>query len=94
MDKFIKFMRFVLDYKSRRLVRKFSNRELLDLYYRFSPAFWKGEGTIFQRALGGIVVMTVGEEFKSRFPYKGELLRWDYKEQLNLYELITGGGSK
>lgn len=94
MKRFIRFMEFVLGYKTKKLVKKLSDQELLSLYYAYAPAFWKAQGTIYQRAMGGVVVLSVVEEFKRRYPHKQELQAWDYSEQINLYDLIMGGKSQ
>lgn len=91
MKKFITFMKFSLEFKFPKLVKRKTDSELFELYYKFSPLYWNSNTSLKERIMGGIVIFTVGEEFKRRYPNKHNLQSWDYTEEINLHDVITGG---
>lgn len=92
MKKFIRFIRFLFESKFPKLVKKMSDTELLELYYKFSPLYWnKTSSSLREELVGGIIVFSVGEEFKRRYPNKHRLQAWNYSREINLHDVIKGG---
>ena len=88
---FINFMEFSLNFKFPKLLKKKSDTELLELYYKFSPPYWHINSPLRDKAIGATVIYVVGEEFKRRYPKNQKLQKWDYTEEINLFDIIIGG---
>lgn len=88
MKRFIKFLRFSIEYKFPKLVKKMSDDECLELYYRYALFFWSEAAKPKDKAMGAIVVITIGDEFKRRYPTDIQLQNWDYSHGINLYDII------
>lgn len=88
-QKFQKFIEFSLEYKLKRMVKKKSDTELLELYSQYSPEYFKPT-SLHSHIYGAVAVYIVGEELKTRYPKSAQLNNWNYTQQLDLFNVIGG----
>lgn len=87
ISKFYNFIEFSIKFKLPKMVKHKTDEELLDLYYKFSPEYYKFV-SLHNLIFGAITVYVVGEELKKRHPNIHQLQNWNYSEPINLHEII------
>lgn len=87
--KFQDFIQFSITHKLTKMVKKKSDKELMELYCTFSPECFKPT-SLYNHIYGAITVYIVGEELKTRYPNNIKLSNWDYTQQLDLFSIVGG----
>lgn len=86
--KFIKFLNFSMGYKFPKLVKKMTDTECLEVYYKYALSYWSDASPLKDKLMGAIVILTIGNEFKRRYPSDIQLQNWNYSQGINLYDVI------
>ena len=84
LKQFKKFLDFLLGYKFSKLVKKMTTEELIELYQTYSPLYFSKDALMRDNVKSSIVIYTVVEELKKRFPNNPKFKNYDYKSDLHL----------
>ena len=88
MNKFQNLIKFLLNYKLPKLLKKMTDQELLGIYCFYSPDYFNSSVNLRSHVIGSITTYTITEEFLRRYPNNKALQNWDEHTEFDLYSVI------